>query len=236
MTKSKNKVLVKPNSSEMCPPGYHVVRGHERICESGTATWVDAHIRKNRGKIRPGLLKENIHYLFWNSKKKYPVLAEIKGFEGRGAEYDGLIQFWFNYWKSQGIEFPKDLAPLMIKAMIAVESTFDPSKISNAKNSTAAGLMQVTDQSMRVMGGFPNKKKWIEMRNHLIHIEKSDKLDPVTNIALGTRLLGHKWSQLKDPKKRNNRQLIRDYHSRDKEGDAYADKVLLLYGKSRDKN
>ena len=93
--------------------------------------------------------------------------------------------------------------------------------------------MQVTDQSLRVLGGFPNEKKWIEMRNHLIHIEKSDKLDPIINVALGTRLLGHKWSQIKDPKKRNVRQLVRDYHSRDKEGDAYADKVFSLYRKSR---
>lgn len=60
---------------EMCPPGYHVVHGHKRICKSGTTTWVDTHIRRNRGKIRPGLLKENIWFLFWNSKKKYPPFA-----------------------------------------------------------------------------------------------------------------------------------------------------------------
>jgi hypothetical protein len=217
----------------MCPPGYHVVRGHERICESGAATWVDAHIRKNRGKIRPGLLKENIHFLFWDSRKKYSSLNEIKEFEGLGSEYDRLIQFWLDYWKEQGIEFPKDLDPLMVRAMIAVESTFDPSKITKAKNSTAAGLMQITDQSLRVIGGFPNEDKWIEMRKHLIHVEKVDKLDPVTNVALGTRMLAHKWSQIKDPEKRNVRQVIRDYHSRDKGGDVYADKVLSLYEKSR---
>lgn len=163
-----NNTLVKPKPSEMCPPGYHVVKGHERVCKSGTVTWVDAHIRKNRGKIRPGLLKENIHFLFWSSKKKYLTLEEIKGFEGNGAEYDELIQFWLDYWKSQGIEFP-------------------------------------------------------------------DKLDPVISIALGTRLLGHKYSQLRNSKKKTLRQLIRNYHSRDEEGDAYAEKVLLLYEKSRKK-
>jgi len=235
MSKGKNqdKTLIKPKPSEMCPPGYHVVRGHERICESGTVTWVDAHTRKNRGKVRPGLLKENIYFLFWSSKKKYPALSEIKEFEGLGSEYDSLIQFWLDYWKEQGIEFPKDLDPLMIKVMIAVESTFDPRKISKAKNSTAAGLMQVTDQSLRIMGGFPDKKKWIEMSNHLIHVEKVDKLDPVINIALGTRMLGHKWSQIKDSKKRNIRHLIRNYHSKDEGGDVYADKVLSLHEKSR---
>jgi len=39
--------------------------------------------------------------------------------------------------------------------------------------------MQVTDQSFRVLGGFPNKKKWIEARKHLIHVTKKDKFDPV---------------------------------------------------------
>lgn len=117
--------------------------------------------------------------------------------------------------------------------MIAVESSFDPSKTSKAKGSTTAGLMQITDQSLRVMGGFPNKKNWIEIRQNLIHVEKAQKLDPVVNIALGTRLLGHKWSQIHDPKNRNVRHLIRNYHSRDKEGDIYAEKVLSLHNGSR---
>ncbi len=48
-----------------------------------------------------------------------------------------------------------------------------------------APFEQVTDQSMRVLGGHPTKKKWIEAKNHLIHIEKADKLDPLINIAMG---------------------------------------------------
>src|SRR3989344_9222277 len=96
--------LRKPKSSEMCPPGYHVVHGHERVRHSGTVTWVDAHVRRNRGKIKPGLLIENTHYLFWNSKKKYPSLKSIDDYPRRD-EYDSLIQFWLEYWKSQGIKF-----------------------------------------------------------------------------------------------------------------------------------
>lgn len=58
----------------------------------------------------------------------------------------------------------------------------------------ASGLMQVTDQMVRIVGEFPNKKKWIECKNNLIHVTKEDKLDPVVSIALGTRILGHKYS------------------------------------------
>lgn len=224
--------LKKPKPTEMCPPGYHVVQGHKRICSSGTATWVDAHIRRNRGKIRPGLLKENIWFLFWNSKKKYPALPPISGYH-KGAEFDGPIQFWLEFWKDRGVSFPGDLDPLMIKAMIAVESSFSPGITTKIKGSTAAGLMQVTDQALRVMGGFPNKEKWIEMKENLVHVEKRDKLDPVINIALGIRLLGHKYGQLPKNWGKNARSAIQSYYSRGKGGQDYADKVLGIYEKSR---
>ncbi len=217
----------------MCPPGYHIVHGHDRVCASGTSTWVDTHIRRNRGKIRPGLLKENIHYLFWNSKRTYPTLSDVFDFQGKGAEYDALIQFWIDHWRSQGVPFPDDLDPLMIKALIAVESTFNPTARSKIKGSTAEGLTQVTDQSLRILGGFPNKKGWIEMRKQLIHVEKAEKFDPIISVALGTRLLVHKFSQITDSSKRNSKTMIAHYNSRGKEGDAYAEIVLSFYEKSK---
>lgn len=226
--------LKKPKPSEMCPPGYHVVKGHKRVCRSGTVTWVDAHIRKNRGKIKPGLLIENIHYLYWHSKKKYPALAKIDGYD-KGAEYDPVIQFWLDYWKSQGVKYPDDLEPLMIKALISVESSFNPNAKSKDPKSTASGLMQVTDQMLRVIGGHPNKKKWIEAKDHLIHVTKADKLDPIASIALGTRVLGHKFSQIPKRYPKNAKGALIGYHSFDKAGEEYADKVLARYEKARKK-
>lgn len=226
--------LKKPKPSEMCPPGHHVVHGHERVCHSGTVTWVDAHVRKNRGKIKSGLLVENIHYLFWNSKKKYSSLKSIIDFP-QGDEYDFLIQFWLDYWSSQGLKFPDDLDPLMIKALISVESGFNPKAKSKDSKSTASGLMQVTDQSLRVLGGFPNKEKWIETRKHLIHVTKIDKLDPVVSVALGTRLLAHKFSQLPKKYTKNARSMFVGYNQWNKKGEAYADEVLARYEKARTK-
>ncbi len=226
--------LKKPKPSEMCAPGYHVVHGHERICHSGTVTWVDAHVRKNRNKIKPGLLIENIHYLFWNSKKKYSWLKQIEGYP-QGDKYDDLIQFWLDYWNSQGLEFPDDLDALMVKALISVESDFNPNAESTDPKSTASGLMQVTDQSLRVLGGFPNKKKWIEARKHLIHVTKDDKLDPVVSVALGTRLLAHKFSQIPKRYPKNAKGTLIGYHSFDKAGEKYADEVLSRYDKARKK-
>ena len=226
--------LKKPKPSEMCPPGSHVVRGHKRVCHSGTVTWVDAHIRKNRGKIKPGLLIENIHFLFWNSKKKYKSLWEIADYEGK-SQYDALIQFWLDYWKSHGVKFPDDLVPLVIKALISKESSFNPKAESKDPKSTASGLMQVTNQMLRVLGGMPNRTGYIEARKNLIHIKYEDKLDPNVNVALGIRLLGHKYAQIPKGNVKNARNTLKMYHQWNKKGEAYADEVLSRYRRARGK-
>jgi len=205
---------------------------HRRVCQSGTVSWVHAHVRKNRGRISAGLLKENIHYLFWSAKKKYSALNPIDGYGNKGADYDELIQFWLEYWKSEDIEFPEKLEPLLIKTLIAIESTFDPRVKSKAKGSTASGLMQVTDQMVRVLGGFPNKDDYIEQRKSLIHVKYGDKLDPVVNVALGIRLLGHKYSKIPKGNEKSLYNTVKNYHSRDKGGDAYAKEVFSKYEKS----
>lgn len=195
----------------MCPPGSHVVHAHKRVCQFGTVAWVHAHVQKNRGRISAGLLKENIHYLFWNAEKKYSALNPIDGFGNKGSEYDELIQFWLEYWKSEGIEFPEKLESLLIKSLIAVESPFDPKAKSKAKGSTASGFMQVTDQMVRVLGGFPNKDDYIEQRKSLIHVHYADKLDPVVNVTLGIRLLGHKYSKIPKGNEKSLYNTVKNY-------------------------
>lgn len=224
--------LKKPTPSEMCPPGTHIVHGHERVCKSGTATWVETHIRRNRGKISSGLLVENINYLYWRAGRKFPPLPEIEGYKSR-SEYDSVIQFWLEYWKEQGLKFPEDLDPLMVKALISLESRFEPKLKSKAPQSTASGLMQITDQMIRVVGGHPNRKKWIECRDHLIHVTKADKLDPVVNIALGTRILSHKYSQIPKQYPKTAKSTIAGYHSFDRAGEKYANEVLARYEKAK---
>jgi hypothetical protein len=227
--------LKKPQPSEMCPPGYHIVKGHERICKSGTTTWVDAHIRKNKGRIKSGLLIENIYFLYWTSKTKFLPLASILGFNQKGGEYDSAVQFWLDYWKSQGIKFPDDFDPLMIKALIALESSFNPNAKSKDPKSTASGLMQVTDQALRVLSGFPNAKEWIEARDHLVHVTKEEKNDPIVNIALGIRLLGHKYSQIPKGYLKNSRGALIGYNQWNKKGEAYADEILSMYEQAKKK-
>ena len=223
--------LEKPELSEMCPPGYHVVHAHQRVCHSGTATWVDAHIRKNRGRLRSGLLIENLSYLFWNSKENYTSLEQIAGYPN-GNDYDSLISFWLNYWKSQNVKFPEDLDPLLIKALISLESGFDPKAKSKDPKSTASGLMQITNQMVRVLGGFPNKQGYIEAQKNLVHVQYKDKQDPVVSIALGIRLLAHKYSQIPKGYQKDARNTLKMYHQWNRHGEDYADEVLSRYKKA----
>ena len=61
--------IKKPKPDLMCKPGFHLVRGHQRTCQTGTKTWVDAHIAKNPGSRIDILLSENILWLYWTSKE-----------------------------------------------------------------------------------------------------------------------------------------------------------------------
>ncbi len=224
--------IKKPPASEMCPPGHHVVRGHERVCHSGTTTWVDAHIRRNRGSIPTILLSENIYFLFWSAKKKYGKIGKIYGFP-ETSELDSAVQFWLDYWKEQGIEFPSDLDPLLIKTLIAIESGFDPKARSKVKGSSATGLMQVTDQTRRILSGRPNKNGYREVKSEYLEIKKEEATDSLVSIATGTRWLAHKYLIIPKAGKRNVHNMIKNYHSWNEDGEVYAKKVEDLYEKSK---
>ena len=93
--------------------------------------------------------------------------------------------------------------------------------------------MQITDQSLRVLGGYPGKNGWIEIKDQIIRVPKSAKFDPIIAVALGVRLLGHKYSQIPSRYPKNSKSMIIGYHSFDLEGEKYADVILKKYNESR---
>lgn len=228
MSKKKSIKIKRPKNNEICPVGYHVVKGHYRDCSSGTKTWVDAHLRKNRGK-KSMLLEENIHFLYWNNEKKYKKINGIKGFSTH-HELDPIIQFWLNYWKEKGVKFPKGLAPLHIKALIAVESSFRPK--ARPKTSSAVGLMQLLKGARSALRGSKNTRN-NEVRNNYISVTEKQLEDPIVNIAVGVRWFAHKYYLMRNHKDKSLKTVIRNYHSKDKAGDEYAKKVLDLYKSSK---
>jgi hypothetical protein len=225
------KEITKPSADEMCPPGFHIVRGHERICHSGTKTWVDTHPRKNRGSVPEILLIENIHYLFWNSKKSYSKIKNVKQFVGKD-QYDEVIQFWLDHWRSKGLPLT-GFDPLLIKVVIAVESGFDPLAKSKVKRSSATGLMQITGQARGVLSGRADSDGYQEMKSDYLEVSENDMLDPIVNVATGIRWLAHKESKTPKGIKKTAHNTLKNYYSWNKDGEHYAKKIETLYKKSK---
>ena len=140
-------------------------------------------------------------------------------------ELDEIIQFWIYYWDKQGVKLPEGLDSLHIKVLIAIESSFNPS--AKAKTSSATGLMQLLTTARRSLKGTSNTRK-NEVRNHFVSVTMDELKDPVINIATGIRWLAHKYYLLRNHKNKSIKEVLRDYHSRDKAGEEYARKIQKI--------
>jgi hypothetical protein len=104
-----------------------------------------------------------------------------------GALYDSLIAGWTRYWNDI-LKPDSPLDPNVVKALIASESSFIPSKITPAgKGNFARGLMQVIDQSREILEDQDG-----EIQDHFIHLTEAEALDPTLNICAGVRWLFQK--------------------------------------------
>ena len=220
--------IERPDDSKMCELGYHVVRGHSRVCRGGTSTWVDDHIRKNRG-TKLMYLEENLLFLYWNNKSWYETINAVKGFPPY-HEIDPIIQFWLDYWKQQGIKFPEGLTPLHIKVLIAVESSFKVT--ARTKTTSAVGLMQLLKGARNSIAGSIDVKN-NEVKDHHIYVTELQLEDPIINIAVGTRWLAHKFYLIRNHKDKSLKKTLKFYHSNDDAGERYAEKILELYNQSK---
>ena len=218
-----------------CPLGEHYVRSHSRSTKRGM-TQVSAHCRKN-SKGKENLLDaSNLRHIYYSSgPKKYPKLPAIKGFRGFN-EYDPMIQFWTEYWKNKGV-LHKQVDPLLIKALIAAESSFRHGVRTKDPGSTAAGLMQITGSTLKVLKGNPDRTGYIEVKDYPIYLEEDERLDPLVNIAAGIRWLGHKIDRL--PNRYKSKDISQNifngfkyYHSWDQKGENHANKVYRYYNET----
>ena len=211
-------LIKRPPILKMAPPGSHVVTRQARISKNGIRYFVKAHVRRNRGK-KIVLLPENLLYLFWHGDHEYPTIGAVKGFP-EFPELDAVIYFWLNYWQEFGLPFPKNLDPMLVKVMIAVESSFQP-KVG-ARESSAFGLMQITNKT---------RKDILNINDGILDLERKDLEDPVINIAMGIRWISYKYSSIGKGVKKDLYNTIKYYYDKRK-GDEYAHKVLNLYNLS----
>lgn len=159
-------------------------------------------------------------------------MKRIKGFPQDKGQYDQRIQFWLKYWKDQGL-IKEDIDPLLVKAIIACESSFSERVITKMPGSTATGLMQIVKTTMRILAGKLGK----EIRKSNIDISQEEAREANINIAAGTRWLIYKITTSPWRKKLSKKDRlyggVKFYHSWDEFGEEYADKVFGLYEKSK---
>ncbi len=217
-----------PKSNQMCEVGYHIVKGHYRKTKDGK-TWVDTHKRKNRSKSKKRTYyPENLLYLYWSNSKKYQKINAIRGFKGY-HELDSIIQFWLEYWRSIFSRFPK-IDPLLIKALIAQESSFNPKADPKVSHSSAYGLMQIVDQSRKALSGAIESSVTKEKLN----VSREDLADPVINIAVGVRWLVVKFYNIEKRKGNKIHNTIKKYYGKNKEeNEKYLQKILKRFNDSR---
>jgi hypothetical protein len=221
-------LIRRPRSLKMAPPGFHVVKRHVKISENGIKYFVKAHLRKNRGK-QAILLPENILYLYWYGDQDYPRLGVVAGFQ-EYPELDSVIQFWLNYWKDQGLLFPKDLTPLHIKVLIAKESSFRTKADPGVVESSAYGLMQITNTTRQDLRG-ETRNNTMSLRDYYVDLDRKDLEDPIISIAAGIRWISYKYSSLPKRAKKDTFNTFRNYY-RYRDGKEYAQKIFDMYNNS----
>ncbi len=186
----------KVHAWRQCPVGYYWVRVHDRTVRASSKnpsgiTSVDGHCRKNRGE------KDELHadeILGINSRivpeSEWLPNPSNLGFKTKlrnGTAFDEIIAIWTKYWND--IFKPTEpLDPDFVKALMASESDFAADTVTPAgKGQKAYGLMQLTGQTIKSLGGFKG-----ELKDHLVVFTQADALNPAVNVAAATRWLFHK--------------------------------------------
>ena len=218
-----------------CRPGTHHVKSHMRISVEGRRHIVKAHCRTNPRSRKNVLYASNVNYLFKKNKNRFKELKKIKRYNDHG-QYDKLIQFWLDYWdRKKIIDFKID--PILIKAIIAVESSFREGVITKEINSSATGLMQITKTTMGHLAGIRNAKGEIEVRTHQVSISQEEARIAPANIAAGIRWLLHK---IKTSPRRNSKNIkdrlhggVKFYYGWTDDGQRSMEKVLRIYEENK---
>jgi hypothetical protein len=88
--------------------------------------------------------------LFKTQEFQLLVISRQDSHKQDKGQYDILIQFWLKYWKNKGL-ISEEIDPLLVKALIAVESSFQERIITKMPNSSATGLMQLLITTMNIL-------------------------------------------------------------------------------------
>lgn len=174
----------------LCPYGEHWVKEHSKTIKEKEYVW-DGHCALNpsgKDQFYPEEILE-IERKYFNRIKGGPVIApktRLWSFDDQD-KYDHIIKGWTRYW-NEIFESADPLDPNFVKALIASESGFREKIITkNGPRSSARGLAQLIDQTIKVLGDEKG-----ELKDHYITITHEQALNPSLNICAAVRWLFRK--------------------------------------------
>ena len=205
-TERQQQESLKNHPWRLCPLGESWVRSHPLTVAASSKkpkykTVRNAHCRMNSGGKEIYTADEfreiaALHFQGLANDPNAMPIPDALDF-ANGNKYDLLIAGWTKFWNE--IFKPDDpLTPDFVKALIATESSFEVQSSENSKEGTARGLIQVTENTRRILQKDSSK----ELRDHLIDMTAEEAQEPEINIAAGIRWLHHKRNLLKKRLKR----------------------------------
>ncbi len=165
-----------------------VVREHPRrvpISQKNPSgrTTVDRHLRHIEGHYLDLKMIYKVVEKYDKKSLSYPKAKKLK--IPNEDKYSDLIAIWVDYFNKK-FKFKELIDPDMIKALIASESTFNPSAV----NKEATGLTQITTDTLKILQNIEGEAKDFVFKG----IRKKDLKDPIVSVALGTRWMAYKKS------------------------------------------
>lgn len=202
----KPKKPQKVHPWRLCPEGEHWVKTHSlnvppsKKNPVGRTTVRHAHCAKNptgKDQLYPLEINEIAGKKYFKNVKIKPCADQLD-FGVPGNQFDELIAGWTQYW-NETLKPDLPLDPNLIKALVASESGFDPSRLAKKSDvNSARGLLQITNKTRKILA---NEKG--ELKDHFLTATREELDDPSTNICAGIRWLFRKRevasSRLKRP-------------------------------------
>lgn len=192
MSPKKSKSQITPlRPWRICPLGASFVKEHTRKTKSGD-TIIKSHCRISRIKKEILNLDEILEIFHQNIDRVFTMPHKSRlGYKGED-QFDELIGLWTAFWNDTfKVEPPLD--PNWVKVLIATESGFKPNSVNpGVKNNVARGLMQITENTYRILTDSKG-----ELKDVLFRIDQKDLFLPDVGISTGIRWLFRKREILK---------------------------------------
>ena len=178
----------------LCPLGKYYRGKHQQrsyVRKNGVSVRSSVHpnecVTNKTGKDQ--LYIEEIHEIanrHFGTLKNLPNSGILTQYQNE-SNFDSIIAGWTQYW-NEVLKPSIQLDPNLVKALIATESGFNPESTNNKKGlKRARGLMQVTDESLKLLS-FRSK----ELKDHFVNLKEDDMLDPNLAICAGVRWIFRK--------------------------------------------